>query len=57
MWLVLVNGKPAGWPSPFSFKTKKEAKVKAQKLAHQIQYAGVEVTVVSETQYEAQTKN
>lgn len=35
-WLIFWNGKPAGWPTPLKFDTKKEARARAQKIAHQL---------------------
>ena len=51
VWIVLWNGKPAGWPDPFKFKTRKEALVKAQKLGHQLAGSG-DVVVTRESEYQ-----
>jgi hypothetical protein len=36
MWVIMKdNGQPVGWPKALTFKTKKEAKIRLQKINHQ----------------------
>lgn len=55
IWLVIWNDKPAGYPEPFEFFTRKEALKKMQRLAHQACIG--EFSVMTKTDWERKQRD
>ena len=47
-WVIVHSYYIAGWPTPFKFKTRKEASAKANKIRAQARYDDVVVMRLSE---------
>jgi len=50
-WVVVWNGHLAGVPTPFRFKTRKEALRKAQRLDHQMGPGTCDIRAMRESEY------